>query len=151
MSTERKEMVLYCFDGSEGAMRALERAATLFPGHPSLVVCVWQSVWDTVMAPPLAGLPGDTVEQIDHATAERSRELAHEGVRLVPGAEPRMTKERGSVWRTILEVAESVDASVIVVGSRGLGGLQSMILGSVSHALVNHSPRPVLVIPSEDR
>jgi nucleotide-binding universal stress UspA family protein len=39
---------------------------------------------------------------------------------------------------------------VIVAGSRGLRGLKSVVLGSVSSGLVNHAGRPVLVIPPED-
>jgi nucleotide-binding universal stress UspA family protein len=143
--------VLYCFDGSEGARRALEDASTLFPGHPSIVVCVWRSIWSTAMAPPLAGLPADTVDQIDHAAALRADEVAAEGARLVPAAESRAVKEDRAVWQTILDVADSVDAPVIVVGSRGLGALKSTMLGSVSQRLVNHSPRPVLVVPPENR
>jgi nucleotide-binding universal stress UspA family protein len=151
MSSQGNDMVLCCFDGSEGARRALEQASKLFPGHRALVVCVWQSIWSTAMAPPLAGLPSDTVEQIDRAAATRAGEVCAEGARLVPGAESRAVREDGTVWRTILEVADSVDASMIVVGSRGLGGLKSTILGSVSQGLVNHSGRPVLVVPPEDR
>jgi nucleotide-binding universal stress UspA family protein len=151
MSLQGNDTVLYCFDGSEGARRALEQASKFFPGHRSLVACVWQSVWNTAMAPPLAGLGSDTVEQIDHAAAIRAGEVADEGARLVPGAESRAVKEQGSVWRTILEGADSVNAAVIVVGSRGLGAVRSTILGSVSQGLVNHSNRAVIVVPPEDR
>jgi nucleotide-binding universal stress UspA family protein len=44
------------------------------------------------------------------------------------------------------ELAEKVDADVVVVGSRGLGGAQA-ILGSVSDMVVHYTPRPVLVVP----
>ncbi len=150
--TEKVEdAVLYCFDGSEGAKRALERTAQLFPGHRAVVVNVWQSIWDTAMAPPLAGVGADTVEQVEQAAARRSLEIADEGARLIPGAEARSVKEHGRVWRTLLDVADSVDASVIVVGSRGLGALKSTILGSVSQGLANHSHRTVMVVPPGDR
>jgi nucleotide-binding universal stress UspA family protein len=52
------------------------------------------------------------------------------------------------VWTTILEVAERYDASMIVIGSRGLTGLRSILLGSVSTAVVHHADRPTLVIHS---
>ncbi len=43
--------------------------------------------------------------------------------------------------------AEAVDADLLVVGSRGLGGLRELLLGSVSHACCQHARCPVLVVP----
>ena len=61
-------------------------------------------------------------------------------------------KATGPVWKTILEVAASQHASAIVIGSRGLTGLGSMLLGSVSTAVVHHADRPTLVVhcPGDD-
>ena len=52
----------------------------------------------------------------------------------------------GTPTEAILAVAETHDADLIVVGSRGLGKMQSAILGSVSRTLVTRSRRPVLVV-----
>jgi nucleotide-binding universal stress UspA family protein len=54
-----------------------------------------------------------------------------------------------SVVATVLDVASELEADVVVAGSRGRGGLKSLLLGSVSHGLVEHADRPVLVIPAE--
>ena len=46
----------------------------------------------------------------------------------------------------ILRLADDVGADLIVVGSRGLGGLKSMIVGSTSREVLAHADRPVLVV-----
>ena len=46
----------------------------------------------------------------------------------------------------ILRVVESRDADLIVIGSRGLGEIAAMALGSVGHKLIQHSNVPVLIV-----
>jgi nucleotide-binding universal stress UspA family protein len=50
------------------------------------------------------------------------------------------------VWKTIADIADEHDAAMIIMGSRGLTGVRSMLLGSVSNALAHHAERPTLVI-----
>ena len=43
-------------------------------------------------------------------------------------------------------ISEATDASLIVVGARGLGGFRSLLMGSVSQQVVHHAPCPVLIV-----
>lgn len=52
----------------------------------------------------------------------------------------------GDTVDEILAVAEAKKADLIVVGSRGRGGIASAVLGSVSHGVLNRAKRPVLVV-----
>jgi nucleotide-binding universal stress UspA family protein len=143
--------LLLCFDGSEEARRAVERAGVLFAGRRALVVTVWQPIAD------LDGLAwmGATASQVNivelnRAAAEDGGRVADEGVRVALEAglkaEPLAVEATGSVWNTIVEMADRADAAAIVMGSRGLTGVRSMLLGSVSSAVLHHADRPMLVI-----
>jgi nucleotide-binding universal stress UspA family protein len=54
----------------------------------------------------------------------------------------------GSIARTVLAVAGRINAEAVVVGTRGRGAAKSALLGSVSHELVKHADRTVVVVPS---
>lgn len=81
---------------------------------------------------------------------ENARKLAAEGVRLAEAggmtAKPLTKLASGPLWQQILAVADERDASAIVLGTRGLGGVKSLVLGSVSNAVVHHASRPVLIV-----
>lgn len=49
--------------------------------------------------------------------------------------------------KSLVELAESRDARMIVVGSRGESPFHAALLGSTLHKLVSLSTRPVLVVP----
>ena len=55
--------------------------------------------------------------------------------------------EEGKPWRMICRVADELGAEPIVMGARGLGRVESALLGSVSTAVVFHARHPLLVVP----
>lgn len=55
----------------------------------------------------------------------------------------------GNVVDKICECAEDVNADIVLVGSRGLGNIGSLVLGSVSERVVHKCPRSVLVVKGE--
>jgi nucleotide-binding universal stress UspA family protein len=142
--------ILLCYDGSDDAAHAIARAGALFAGRDALVVTVWQ--------PPALGSlawSGATASMAnffehDRTEAELGGRAASEGVRVAReaglNAEAVVVEATGPVWTTIVEIADHHDAAAIVMGSRGLTGLRSMLLGSVSSAVVHHADRPTLII-----
>jgi nucleotide-binding universal stress UspA family protein len=92
----------------------------------------------------------EDLDNVGHRDAER---IAQEGADLARDAgldaSPRTAIRAVSVAGTIVAEGERTQASVIVMGSRGLGGLGSFFLGSVSHAVLQQADRPVMVVPSQ--
>jgi nucleotide-binding universal stress UspA family protein len=52
----------------------------------------------------------------------------------------------GDPAREIVRIAEDRDVDLVVVGARGLGTLERLLLGSVSEAVLHHAGRPVLIV-----
>ncbi|HEY2702830.1 MAG TPA: universal stress protein [Candidatus Dormibacteraeota bacterium] len=65
------------------------------------------------------------------------------------GVEHRALMVDGDPAEAILSTAEEQHAGLIVVGRRGTGGLDELLLGSVSRHLTEHSRRPVSVVPPD--
>jgi nucleotide-binding universal stress UspA family protein len=145
--------VLLCYDGSESAKHAIWAAhATL--GHRSLTLL---HVWH----PPAAVLAdafgakspvvGPSAYEFERWAEARAQEVLREGEKLALelgfAVEGRAERSETAAWQTILDVADQIDAKLIVLGTHGTTAVQSGLLGSVSAAVTNHSRRPVLVVP----
>jgi nucleotide-binding universal stress UspA family protein len=142
--------LLVCYDGSEDAKHAIKSAGRLLGGRHALVLMVWEPT--PAMSFGGLGTSAGMVNfsELDRAAAEHGDRVADEGVRVARqeglDAEPVTSKATGPVWRTILEIADREDAAVIVMGCRGLTGVRSLLLGSVSSAVIHHGDRPTLVV-----
>lgn len=149
---------LICFDGSDDAAAAIAAASEMLAPRTGVVLTVWERVasWTpsdpaTILSAPLSRLASKELN-LDEIGQGAARALMQRGVELAMAAgfaaEGRL--EEGKPWRTIRRVADELDAEPIVLGARGLGRVESMVLGSVSIAVIFHSKRPVLVVPHPD-
>jgi nucleotide-binding universal stress UspA family protein len=149
--------VLFAYDGSTHARAAIERGAVLLRPGPAVVATAWNTFEGQASAALLA-LPGRVVNEaigdLDAANRETAEELAAEGAELARAAgfdaEPRALRSAGPYFATLLECAHEIDASAVVVGSRGRSRIAATVLGSVSTGVLHHTRRPVLVVRAEE-
>ena len=148
-------MILIAYDGSVDAQAAIERAGRLLSGQPATVLTVWERFIE-VLARAGTGMPigGLDYEALDRSSEEQARQKADEGAQLAEQAglkaQASVRARVTSVADCILAEADDLEADAIVMGTRGLTGVKSFLLGSVSHAVLQHSDRPVIVIPSPE-
>jgi nucleotide-binding universal stress UspA family protein len=135
-------------DGSEHAAAALRWAAQEAKLRGATLVAV--HAWTYIPPPPL-GAPdlmaipvGDVAGDLDAArgAAERMFEEELSGVEAEVAVERQLVE--GDPAESILEQAEGAD--LVVVGSRGHGGIKTALLGSVSNHVIQHAACPVVVV-----
>jgi nucleotide-binding universal stress UspA family protein len=136
--------VLLTYDGSAEARAAIRQAGEqVGDGRPAVVLTVWQP-----FGAPLAGSPVAPPPWPDELAEREARRIAGEGVALARAAgfdaTPR-TEQGAPVWERIAEIADELDATLIVVGSHGRTGMQLLLMGSISEATARHTGRPVLI------
>ena len=147
--------ILLAFDGSDNAAAAIARAAELFKAREAVVLSVWEQMptWEpydpaTIIEAPLSRFAAQELK-LDELVFDAARQEVERGVRLASqagfAARPRV--ERGKAWRVICDIADEIDAAAVVVGARGLSRVGSVLLGSVSNAVMVHCSKPVLVVP----
>jgi nucleotide-binding universal stress UspA family protein len=137
------EKILLAVDGSEHALHAARTAANLARtvNAKELRIVV---AYDFI--PPYLGEPN--MQFAIDARMEEANAILDAAVKAVGKIPCDIQTEllEGSEAEAIIEVAKTEKSDVIVMGSRGMGTLAGLLLGSTSQKVVAHAPCPVLII-----
>ena len=133
--------ILVPVDGSEGADHAIEKACMLAEICGAklnflYVANINQLAINAVLSDAIL----DSVTKAGNVILDRALEMVPAGVA------KESFSDTGSPAVVILDFAESNDIDLIVMGSRGLGVVKGVLLGSVSQYVVEQSKCPVLVV-----
>jgi nucleotide-binding universal stress UspA family protein len=133
------ERILLPTDGSEDAIRATDAASDLARtcGAELHVVHVWHDV---------RGFAHDFVKR---ELRRQGQEILDEQVERIRASGGEVTKahlRRGRTSNEVIALCKEIDADLLVVGSRGLGTVRRILMGSQSEEIVHHAQVPVLVL-----
>jgi nucleotide-binding universal stress UspA family protein len=134
------EKILVAVDGSDHANKTTPVVIDIAKTRKAEVV-VMHAVEHMEPRGPVA-----TAEAPAHArqvTDTMVRELKSAGI---PVRGEVVTTGPGETAAAIVDTAKEENAGLIVMGSRGLGEVKGILLGSVTHKVLQHTDRPVLVV-----
>jgi len=131
--------VVVGIDDSKGSMAALEWAIDEADLHRAELTIV--HAWSY---PYGLDSPATTVRDVMRVDAACALDRAVERANSRGGARVDGRLVEGDAAESIIAAADGAD--LIVVGSRGRGGLRSLLLGSVSSAVIHHTPCPTVVV-----
>lgn len=138
------ELILVPTDGSATAEAAMEQAialATTFDADIHVLHVIDSRRYDT------------SIESAVEPVRERGEKYIQRLVEIAADAEtPLVTAiEIGRPAHQVLEYVTDHDIELIVIGTRGQGGLPRRLLGSVTDYIVRHADIPVHVVPATER
>ena len=145
--------VLVATDGSEQSLKAARYLRDLFGTAPEKISVI--AVVRPLAAVPFASDFGEERHAAQQAEADPGgysfQEAAREAVNRVAAelsgtdAKVETMVRGGDPADQIVRAADELDADLIVIGGRGKGAMQAIVLGSVAYRVLHHAPCPVLV------
>jgi nucleotide-binding universal stress UspA family protein len=133
------ERILLPTDGSEDAIRAAEAASDLArrSGAELHVVHVWHDV---------RGFAHDFVKRELRRQGQEILDEQIEKIKASGGEVAKAYLRSGRTSNEVIALCKEIDAGLLVVGSRGLGTVRRILMGSQSEEIVHHAQVPVLVL-----
>ena len=140
--------ILVAIDGSEPARLAVDLVANAaWPPDSEIVVAEAVETRDGMFGGPWRAGALVQTDRIEADLRDAAQRTVHAACQKLtrPGLKLEEVVLRGRTATAIVDQAHRMKADLVVVGSRGHGMIESMLLGSVSAEVVDHSPAPVLV------
>ncbi|MGF1472789.1 MAG: universal stress protein [Rubrobacteraceae bacterium] len=141
------EKILVATDGANDSELAIRRAAELADTTNAELHMVYVMIMSQWM------MPDDLSDNQYNRLKERAQGVLDEDTEKLNRAGQTVAQSHLKVGRRadeeVIELAEQLDADMIVVGSRGAGTLRRALMGSDAESIVRHASMPVLVVRSE--
>jgi nucleotide-binding universal stress UspA family protein len=141
--------ILVCTDGSDLALGAIRSALPVLAPATRTVVLTVTAPEDPTLVVGTGFAGGVMSPEQQDALLEQERiaaqELLDETVTALGLSDAETMVLAGSPGQTICDLAASLPADVIVMGTRGHGGLRRAVMGSTSDHVIRHATCPVLV------
>jgi nucleotide-binding universal stress UspA family protein len=137
------EKLLLAVDGSDQSLHAARVAGDLVNAIHS------KTLWVVVAYEPIPSYLGEpNMQSAINARIRESQNILQRAMEAVGSTSSDVHTEliEGSPAEAIIEVAKTRGSDVIIMGSRGLGRLSGLVLGSTSQKVVSHAPCPVLIV-----
>ena len=145
--------ILLATDASEEAALAARTATDIADKTDSElhVVLVGLSAAYVGMGPPeIADIPAPRQQELNEET-QSLLDAQVEQIKADGGTVAQAHLRIGRPDEQIVDSAEEIDAGLIVMGSRGLGRIRRLLMGSVSDSVVRHAHCPVLIVRAQKR
>jgi nucleotide-binding universal stress UspA family protein len=142
--------ILLATDGSEEAALAAKTAADIAAKTDSELHVMHARIVPAYLDPSterVREVPG--IEENVSREAQQLLDAQAEQIKAAGGAVAQTYVRLGRPVEEIIILADTIRAGLIVVGSRGLGGIRRLLIGSVSDSVVRHAHCPVLVVRKE--
>lgn len=136
--------IMIAVDGSSESLQAVHQALSLMErGLRAEVALV--NVQEPASLLQLATQDSDAIAA---AAVEAGEHLMAEGAALLDAAGVGYSMEvvLGSPSTVLVDMAEQLNADIVILGARGMGAIQSAMVGSVSKAVIHRCTRPVLIV-----
>lgn len=146
------EKILAATDGSEASNLALDFAASLAKNYSASLTIL--TVVEPLNPTPSPTIPPGVVEPYLNEVKAYYEGVLERAIDRVGHANRRLSVNavllHGRAWEQIVGECRNGGYDLLVMGSRGLGGIKGFILGSVSKRAVEEAPCPVLIVKSTD-
>jgi nucleotide-binding universal stress UspA family protein len=153
LTMTQNQTIVVAYDGSEEARHAIGAAARLLGPRRVDVVHVWEPVASAAARSAIYADAGNGVPDDLAREARAAVDTAGEGARIARDAgfdaRPVAVETLGPVSVALTDYVAKEEPALIVVGTRGLSGVRSAVLGSVSHHVTQHVTTPVLIVPGD--
>jgi nucleotide-binding universal stress UspA family protein len=147
MSQSRFQKILVPLDGSENSFRALSAACDLAENCNAAIEILYVVLVSKEIPAYTqinsSYIPDSVIKDIQ----EEGQAILNEGLKQVPPSiATTCSLELGFPSEKIIDISQNNNCDLIVIGSRGLGVIKSMLVGSVSSHVVHHATCPVMVV-----
>lgn len=143
--------ILVPIDGSDHSLKALDYALEVAHQFSSdLHIMIVYSLTAETFHLIQRALPRSIAESYQRDVKERNEQILMEAVQHAKSVHPHLTITQilmqGRPADIIVEIASTRNIDLIIMGSRGIGGIKGMLLGSVADRVADHAPCPVMIV-----